>query len=98
SFAAGYIASLIVAAVLAAAAGVLIAVMLPRPTRKHLQVSSAAAESWRRVLFFSLRFPHSVRRKNIAKHSPPDHPRYADRIGQFHTHLRARGHKNSTEP
>jgi len=39
SFAAGYIASLIVAAVLAAAAGVLIAVMLPRPTRKHLQVS-----------------------------------------------------------
>ena len=39
SFAAGYIASLIVAAILAAAAGVLIVVMLPRPTRKHLQVS-----------------------------------------------------------
>ena len=39
SYAAGYVASLIVAAVLSAAAGVVIAVMLPRPTKKHLQAS-----------------------------------------------------------
>jgi EmrB/QacA subfamily drug resistance transporter len=40
SFAAGYVASLIVAAVLSVAAGVVVAVMLPRPTKRHLQSSN----------------------------------------------------------
>jgi hypothetical protein len=36
------------------------------------------------LLFFSLCLPHSVRRKNIAKQRPTNHPRYRHPIRKLH--------------
>jgi hypothetical protein len=50
------------------------------------------------LLFFSLRLPHSVWRKNITEERPTNHPRYCYKVRQLNERLGCKRRKHSSQP